>query len=242
MVKKKIGKFELANEGSIFLDEIGEMSLALQSKMLRVIEDKTITRVGGLETITVDLRIISATNRNLWQEVSKGQFREDLFYRINVIFLQLPPLHERREDIPLLVDFFIKHFMQTENLVVDSVDEDVVKLLISYSWPGNVRQLENIIHHSMIMTENNRITVNDIPENIFTSSTKTVSSSNDSISSKGYIKKDNVVITDLDLDEMEKSQIIKALERSRWKVSRAADLLGIHRNTLSQKMKKYQLK
>lgn len=241
-VKKKIGKFELANEGSIFLDEIGEMSLALQSKMLRVIEDKTISRVGGLETITVDLRIISATNRNLWQEVSKGHFREDLFYRINVIFLQLPPLQERREDIPLLVDFFVKRFMQTENLVVDSVDEDVVKLLISYSWPGNVRQLENIIHHSMIMTENQRITVNDIPENIFTSSTKTASSSNDSISSKGYIKKDNVVITDLDLDEMEKSQIIKALERSRWKVSRAAELLGIHRNTLSQKMKKYQLK
>ncbi len=239
-VKKKIGKFELANEGSIFLDEIGEMSLNLQSKILRVIEDKTISRVGGLETFTVDLRIISATNRNLWQEVSKNRFREDLYYRINVIFLQLPPLRERREDIPLLVDFFVRRFMDIENLTVDSIDEDVLKLLVSYNWPGNVRQLENIIHHAMIMTESNKITINDIPENIFTSTSKTTST--DSISSKGYIKKDNVIITDLDLDEMEKSQIIKALERSRWKVSKAAELLGIHRNTLSQKMKKYQLK
>ncbi len=237
--KRKIGKFEHANTGTIFLDEIGEMSLSLQAKMLRVIEDKSIAHVGGLDPITIDVRIISATNLDLWQEVSRSRFREDLYYRLNVIYLHLPPLRDRRDDIPLLIDFFIKRYMSVENIKINSIDEEVVKLLISFNWPGNVRQLENVLHHAMIMTENERLTLDDIPESIFTAS-PAPSENNASLS--GYIKKDNVIITDLDLEEMEKSQILKALEKARWKMSKAAELLGIHRNTLTQKMKKYRLK
>lgn len=235
--RKKIGKFELANKGTIFLDEIGEMSLSLQSKILRVIEDKIISRVGGLEPINIDVRIISATNRDLWQEVQQEKFREDLYYRLNVIFLHLPPLRERREDIPLLIDNFIRRFKLSEGIEIDRIDEEVVKLLITSNWPGNVRQLENVIHHAMIMTDDTSIKLTDIPENVFTN---TAQESNSEID--GFIKKDNVIITDFDLEEMEKSQIIKALEKSHWKVTKAAELLGIHRNTLSQKMKKYSLK
>lgn len=235
--KRKLGKFEQAHKGTIFLDEIGEMSLSLQAKILRVIEDKIITRVGGLEPVFIDVRIISATNRDLWQEVRKQKFREDLYYRINVIFLHLPPLRERRDDVPLLIDYFIKRYIKQENIKISAIDKEVVKLLISANWPGNVRQLENVIHHSMIMTDDDKISMNNIPENIF-SNNQTDNSNIDG----GYIKKDNVVITELDLEEMEKSQILKALEQAHWKKTKASELLGIHRNTLTQKMKKYNLK
>lgn len=237
---KKIGKFELANMGTIFLDEIAEMSLPLQSKMLRVIEDKTISRVGGLENIPINVRIISATNRDLWQFVKKSQFREDLYYRLNVIYLHLPPLRERREDIPLLIDYFIRHYMRVENVQVSSIDEDVVKLLLSFNWMGNVRQLENIIHHTIIMTYDDRISMDDLPENI--SSFLSGTGGGEGNIDNGFIKKENVIITSLDLEEMEKTQIMKALEKAHWKVSEAAKILGIHRNTLTQKIKKHNIK
>jgi len=234
--KRKIGKFELANSGTIFLDEISEMSLSLQSKMLRVIEDKTITRVGGLENIPVNVRILSATNRDLWQHVNKKQFREDLYYRLNVIYFHLPPLRERREDIPLLIDYFIKIYMKTENVKIDSIDEDVVRLLISLSWSGNVRQLENVIHHAIIMTYDNKISLKDIPQNIYSSIPSGIIHSTD-----GYVKKNDIIITDIDLNEMEKAQILKALEQARWRISEAAKILGVHRNTLRMKMKRHNL-
>jgi transcriptional regulator with PAS, ATPase and Fis domain len=235
---RKIGKFELANNGTIFLDEISEMSLPLQSKLLRVIEDKTISRVGGLENIPINVRIVSATNRDLWQYVKKGQFREDLYYRLNVIYLHLPPLRDRREDVPILIDHFIRNYMQIENVKVNSIDEDVVKLLLSFNWFGNVRQLENIIHHTIIMTYDDKITMEDMPENI----SSFTSVSNDQQIEDGFIKKEDVIITSLDLEEMEKSQIIKALEKAHWKISEAARILGIHRNTLTQKIKKHNIK
>ncbi len=235
--KRKIGKFELANTGTIFLDEISEMSLSLQSKMLRVIEDKTITRVGGLENIPINVRILSATNRDLWQHVSRKQFREDLYYRLNVIYFHIPPLRERREDIPLLIDYFIKAYMKNESVKISSIDEEVIRLLISLTWSGNVRQLENVIHHAIIMTYDDRISLEDIPENIYSSIPAGAIHSVD-----GYVKKDNVIITDIDLNEMEKTQILKALEQSRWRISEAAEILGIHRNTLRQKIKKHNLK
>ncbi len=235
--KRKIGKFELANNGTIFLDEISEMTLSMQSKMLRVIEDKTITRVGGLENIPINVRILSATNRDLWQHVNRKQFREDLYYRLNVIYFRLPPLRERREDIPLLIDYFMKLYMKNENILIRSVDEEVIRLLISLSWSGNVRQLENVIHHSIIMTYDDRISLEDIPENIYSSIPP---GAIHSIS--GFVKKDDVIITDIDLNEMEKTQILKALEQSRWKITEASEILGIHRNTLRQKIKKHNLK
>ncbi len=235
--KRKIGKFELANNGTIFLDEISEMSLSLQSKMLRVIEDKTITRVGGLENIPINVRILSATNRDLWQHVSKKQFREDLYYRLNVIYFKIPPLRERREDIPLLIDYFIKLYMKSENVLIRTVDEEVIRLLISLTWSGNVRQLENVIHHAIIMTYDDRISLEDIPENIYSSIPAGVIHS-----ASGFVKKDDVIITDIDLNEMEKTQILKALEQSRWRISEASEILGIHRNTLRQKIKKHNLR
>lgn len=235
--KRKIGKFELANTGTIFLDEISEMSLGLQSKLLRVIENKTINRVGGLETIPINVRILSATNRDLWQHVSKQQFRDDLYYRLNVIYLHLPSLRERREDIPLLINHFLKYYSKVERVEIESVDEEVIKLLLSLSWSGNIRQLENAIHHAIIMTTDKKISVSDIPENVFSSANQ---GGHGSITD--YIKKDNVIITNIDLNEMEKSQIVKALEQSHWKISGAAEILGIHRNTLSQKMKRHGIK
>lgn len=235
--KRKLGKFELANNGTIFLDEISEMSLSLQSKMLRVIEDKTISRVGGLESLPVDVRIVSATNRDLWQHVTKQQFREDLYYRLNVIYLRLPPLRERREDIPLLINHFIKNYIEKERVRIDSIDEEVVRLLLSLNWSGNVRQLENVIHHAIIMTYDTRISVEDIPENIFSSIPP-----QGGLQSTGYIKKDNVIITNSDLNEMEKVQIVNALEQAHWKISEAAGILGIHRNTLTQKMKRLNIR
>ncbi len=235
--KRKFGKFELANTGTLFLDEISEMSLSLQSKLLRVIENKTINRVGGLETIPINVRIISATNRDLWQHVNKQQFRDDLYYRLNVIYLHLPALRERREDIPLLINHFLKMYAKIERVDIQNIDEEVVKLLISLSWTGNIRQLENAIHHSVIMTTDQRISIEDVPENVF-SSVGTAGH----VSITDYIKKDNVIITNIDLNEMEKSQIVKALEQSHWKISGAAEILGIHRNTLSQKMRKHNIK
>ncbi len=234
--KRKIGKFELANTGTIFLDEISEMSLSLQSKMLRVIEDKVITRVGGLENIPIDVRIVSATNRDLWQHTTKGRFREDLYYRLNVIYLHLPALRERKEDIPLLIDHFIKAYKKVENTQIDSMDENAVKILLSFGWSGNVRQLENAIHHAIIMTYDRKISIDDIPENIISSLSGVVTSA-----IMDYAKKDHVVITNLDLNEMEKSQIVNALDQSRWNISEAAKILGIHRNTLSQKMKRLSI-
>lgn len=234
--KRKIGKFELANDGSIFLDEIGEISLNLQSKLLRVIENKTISRVGGLEIIPVDVRIISATNRNLWEEVRLSKFREDLYYRLNVVYLKLPSLKERMEDIPVLTKYFIKLYSKKENNPIEYIDKEVLDFFLSLDWNGNVRQLENVIHHAIIMSENGRITLKDLPENMFTISLK-----GSILENERFVKKDDLVITENELKEIEKAQIIAALEKSRWRISEAAAMLGIHRNTLRQKMIKFNI-
>jgi transcriptional regulator with PAS, ATPase and Fis domain len=234
--KRKIGKFELANNGTIFLDEIGEISLNLQAKLLRVIENKTISRVGGLESIPVDVRIISATNRNLWNEVRKGKFREDLYYRLNVVYLRLPPLRERKEDILLLTRHFIDIYSSKEEKVIEEIGDDVLDLFYSIEWNGNVRQLENVIHHAIIMSEDKKILLRDLPENVF----YMISKSN-ILESEGYIRKDTLVITETKIEEIEKAQIISALEKAHWKISEAARLLGVHRNTLRQKMKRFNI-
>lgn len=234
--KRKIGKFELANQGTIFLDEISEMSLALQAKMLRVIEDKTISRVGGLETIPVDVRIVAATNRKLWQYVKEGKFREDLYYRLNVVSLSLPPLRQRKEDIPLLMNHFLHMYQKIEGITIRQIDPQVVKAFLQYEWSGNVRQLENAIHHAIIMTTDDVISLEDVPAHILEKEVV------QEPTHRAVVQKDDVVITSLDLNEMEKQQIIKALDSAHWRISRAAELLGIHRNTLTQKMKRLGIK
>ncbi|MGC8765917.1 MAG: sigma-54 interaction domain-containing protein [Brevinematia bacterium] len=234
--RRKIGKFELANDGTIFLDEIGEISLNLQSKLLRVIENKTISRVGGLDIIPVDVRVISATNRNLWEEVKRNKFREDLYYRLNVVFLKLPSLKERMEDIPLLTKYFIDLYSNKENKRIESIDREVLNLFFSIEWKGNVRHLENIIHHAIIMSEDGRISLKDLPENIFH-----ITGRGSILENEKFVKKDDLVITESEIREIEKAQIIVALEKTHWKISEAAALLGIHRNTLRQKMSKFKI-
>ncbi len=234
--KRKIGKFELANDGTIFLDEIGEISLNLQSKLLRVIENKTISRVGGLEIIPVDVRIISATNRNLWEEVKRNEFREDLYYRLNVVFLKIPSLKERMEDIPLLTKYFIDLYSRKENNRIENIDKEVLDLFFSIEWKGNVRQLENILHHAIIMSEDKRISLKDLPENIFQ-----VTGRGSILENERFVKKDNLVITESEIRAIERAQILAALEKAHWKISEAASLLGIHRNTLRQKMAKFKI-
>ena len=161
--KGRLGKFELASGGTLFLDEIGEMPLEVQAKLLRVLQEKTIVRVGGDRTIPIDCRIIAATNRDLRQAVSEQRFRRDLLYRLNVLTIEVPPLRERRGDIPLFIERFIAHFAERSNKVVDSVAPQVLKRLTNYRWPGNVRELENIIEHGVALTNKRQIQWEDLP-------------------------------------------------------------------------------
>jgi len=162
-LKKKRGMFELADRGTLFLDEIGEITQKTQVKLLRFLEAKKIQRVGGTENIDVDVRIIAASNRDLQQEIKAGNFREDLFYRLNVISIAIPPLRERKDDIPLLIDHFINSYNRVFNKNVSGCDDDAMEILMSYSWPGNVRELRNIVERAMLLSDGNVIRPSDIP-------------------------------------------------------------------------------
>ena len=232
-VAMKKGRFELADGGTLFLDEIGELSAGLQVKLLRVLQEKIFERVGGERNISVDIRVIAATNKNLKEEMLNNRFREDLFYRLNVVHLALPPLKDRREDIRLLVDHFIKKYApeRQSEIPVKGVDQEVDRLFDDYSWPGNVRELENLIERVMILSPGETIKVSDLP--------------------KGF--KDNVYNT-LHLDGIpanaklyetlamtEKALIVRALKMANNVQSHAAAILGIGKSGLNQKLKKYNL-
>ncbi len=160
--KSHPGKFEQANHGTLLLDEISEMPLELQAKLLRVIQEKTIDRIGGTSSIKVDVRIICTTNRNIEQEVKKGNFREDLYYRINVFPIKIPPLRERKEEIPELANFFLKKYSNKFNKNINEITENAIDLLLNYPWPGNIRELQNVIERAVILAEENKITPNEI--------------------------------------------------------------------------------
>ncbi|MCD6521189.1 sigma 54-interacting transcriptional regulator [Candidatus Calescamantes bacterium] len=215
---RKLGKFELAEGGTVFLDEVAELSPALQAKVLRVIEDKEFERVGGTETIKVDVRIISATNQNLKELVEKGRFREDLYYRLKVMVIHLPPLRERREDIPLLVNFFIEKFNQKFGKNIKKVSPQVMDLLLDYEWPGNVRELENAIEHAFIHCKGEIIHREHLPEEL--------------------TRKKPLPIGEL--RKMEEEIIRKTLAETGGNKSKAAKLLGISRTTLWRKIKKME--
>ena len=192
----KLGKFELAHKGTIFLDEIGDMSLHLQAKLLRVLQERELDKIGGKSNISIDVRIISATNKDLEDMVSKGIFREDLYYRLNVIPIHLPSLKERREDIPLLIDYTIKEYSNKLGKNVDHVDKDVLKVMMEYRWPGNIRELQNIIEYSINMSSSSVITLDAIPQKI-------------KCTSINEVREDNREIRTL--EDLEKQEIIKAL-------------------------------
>ena len=231
--RNKKGLFEVANGGTIFLDEIGNLPLEMQSKLLRVLQEKEFRQVGGVENIKVDVRIVAATNINLREAVKKGDFREDLYYRLSVITLSLPPLRERKEDIPLLAEHFISQFCAENTSEFCSLNQDALRALIEYDWPGNVRELENVMERSVILAPEDRIIRKELfpPESLGTY-TKT---------SLFDLEKDGVSLKDL-VSEFEKNLIVTALEKTNWNQKKAAGLLRMKATTLNEKVKRMNLK
>jgi len=219
---RKLGKFEAASGGTIFLDEIADMSLPMQAKILRVVQEQSFERIGGTKSVKVDIRLISATNKDLEKAIAKGLFREDLYHRLNVVTIYLPPLHERKEDIPLLANYFLKRNNRVNGRKIKSISAEALDLLMDYEWPGNVRELENVIERALVLTNNNVI----LPDDIFLRSWKRTLDS-EIISSPRSIS----------LLEGEKTLIQKALKSTHWNQTKAAKLLRIHRNTLRRKIK-----
>ena len=230
------GRFEMANGGSVFLDEIGDMSCHLQVKLLRVLQEKEFEPVGSNKTLRVDVRIITATNKNLEKAVAESRFREDLFYRLNVLPVHVPPLRQRRSDIPLLVEHFIKKFNRLNQKKIEGVSVNAMNLLYWYAWPGNVRQLENFVERLVFLKDGGIIDVQDIPSQY--QATPECS---------GPVP---AVVSDLSrgidlnsvINQYESSLILKALEKTGWNRNQAALLLNINRTTLVEKMKKKGLK
>ena len=223
------GRFELADRGTIFLDEIGDLPVTLQPKILRVLQEKEFERVGGEKTIKVDVRLIAATSRNLENFVAEGKFREDLYYRLNVVPLYLPPLRERREDIGLLSDYFLKKYNQENNKSL-KISAEVLQVFSEYEWPGNVRELENTIERLVVMSKGNIIGKADLPLNIREQSIKTKYS---------LQTKDNLPST---VEVIEKARILDALNKTGWVQARAARLLGITPRQIGYKIMRYGLK
>ena len=232
-VATKKGRFELADGGTLFLDEIGELSQNLQVKLLRVLQEKVFERVGGVRTISVDIRIIVATNKDLQQEMLNGRFREDLYYRLNVVHLVLPPLKERQEDIRLLVNHFIKKYASERQSAapVIGVDQEVDRLFYDYHWPGNIRELENVIERVMILCPDSIIRVSDLPKGFKDNVYNTLHLEGIPADAKLY---DTLAM-------IEKALIERALKMSNNVQSHAAAMLGIGKSGLNQKIKKYNL-
>ena len=220
---KRKGKFEMADRGTIFLDEIGSISLKMQIELLRIIETKQFNRVGGNELIKSDFRVITATNEPLEELVKAGKFREDLYYRLNVFTIVIPPLRERRDDIPLLVNFFINKFSTAMNKKIKSVSKEAMDFLINHNWPGNVRELENAIERAMVVGKTNSIIVEDLPFH--------VSSNNFEFNNE-----------EKSLSSMERKYIFNILNENSWNISKAAQILEIDRVTLYNKISKYNLR
>ncbi|RCK77570.1 MAG: Response regulator of zinc sigma-54-dependent two-component system [Ignavibacteriae bacterium] len=219
---RRKGKFEMADGGTIFFDEIGNVSEKLQVDLLRVLETKQFTRLGGEQLINVDVRIICATNRDLEQAVKEGKFREDLYYRLNVFTIFLPPLRERKSDIPILVEHFIKKYSQVMSKPIMKIDPDALDVLMRYDWPGNVRELANAIERAMVIGKPPAIKKEDLPFQLLSNGVdKPLSDS---------------------LEEIERAHILKILNQCDWNITRSAEILGIDRATLYNKINKYKLR
>ena len=231
--EKKIGSFEQAHEGTLFLDEIGELPLDAQVKLLRVLEEQTIIRIGGQKPIPVDVRIITATNKNLEKEVNDGNFRLDLWYRLNIFTITVPPLIERTDDIPLLVEHFIRKYNKQIGLNIDSISESVMTLLKNYSWPGNVRDLENALQSAMISSQNNMIHIEDLPLRIRSVPDSAQEMDIEAIGFENYIRKINT--------QIEKDLLISYLNKYENNRTATAKALKISRKTLFNKIKMYDI-
>jgi DNA-binding NtrC family response regulator len=220
-IRRKIGRFELAHGGSIFLDEIGEVSPPTQILLLRVLQDHRFERVGGEDTLEIDVRIIAATNKNLMEEMKKGTFREDLYYRLNVIPIFVPPLRERRDDIMVLASHFLQKYSQERGKELTSFSPEVIETFLAHSWPGNVRELENVIDHAIIVAKKDKILMKDLPQYL--------------------VLEPPTARKPVTLEDHERNLILKALEEANWNKHQAAKRLNITRSTLYGKIKRYSL-
>jgi DNA-binding NtrC family response regulator len=226
-MEQRKGRFELADSGSLFLDEIGEIDSATQVKILRVLEERSFERVGGGQSVEVDVRLIAATNKNLKEMVSEGTFREDLFFRLNVVQLQLPPLRERTGDIPLLVGHFVKELSEENNKAIAGVTQDAMQALSAYAWPGNVRELRNLVERMVVLCRGDRLTLRDVPADI---------KNRDGASGAA------VLTANISMEDAEKQLIVSALKRNNNNRTKAAEDLGISRRTLHRKLNEYGLR
>lgn len=246
-VTRRLGRFEKAHTGTLFLDEVGEIDPGIQTKLLRVLQESEFERVGGTTPITVDTRIIAATNRDLRDAIQKGQFREDFFYRLNVFSLNVQPLKDRREDIPPLTEHFLAKFSRETGKHVAEIEDDVMELLMSYAWPGNVRELENVLERAVVLCEGGIITRDEVPQDLFYSATPkpayTIPASNQSPAAPQSTPFTAGAGDPLStqLDQIESETIYRTLEKFRWNKTKAAKHLGLKRTTLQYKIKKYGL-
>ena len=217
----KKGRLELAHAGTIFLDEVGEISMRMQIDLLRVLEDRVFYRVGGTQPLEVDFRVIAATNRNLEEAIKEGRFREDLFYRLNVVSITMPSLSQRKEDIPLLAEHFLQRFIQETNKPIDKIGREAMDEMMLYDWPGNVRELENAMERAVVVGKSREILPEDLP---ILCHEPLHSPRNNS------------------LKEVEKTHILQILTDYDWNIARSAKVLGIDRSTLYSKIKRYEIK
>lgn len=229
---RHIGRFEKADTGTLFLDEVGEIDPAIQTKLLRVLQESQFERVGGAQTLNVDVRIVAATNRDLKEAITQGKFREDFYYRLNVFSLQVAPLRERRDDIPALVEHFLRKFSLELGKEVLEIDDEVLVAFLHYPWPGNVRELENVVERAVVLAEGDRITREELPPELL-----------QTLDTPQLLDAPRDVDGSLieRTDRLECDLIKGALERFRWNKTKAADHLGLKRTTLQYKIKKYGL-
>lgn len=223
--KQRIGRLEQANYGTVLLEEISNLTLSTQAKLLKLLQDREIQRMGGTQTIKLDLRIISSTNRNLQDEIRAGRFREDLYYRLNVVPIEIPPLRQRKEDIPVLAEYFLKYFNKELNKKVSDFEPYAIKMMTDYRWPGNVRELRNAVERGVLRTKREKISLKDM-----------------ALPFTGAYDTTSIPMEELYLSEVEKNTIIKALDAADWVQKDAARLLGISKRALNYKIENFQIK
>lgn len=228
-IADKVGKFEAANQGSVLLDEVSELKTGLQARLLRVIQEREVDKIGETKPVKVDVRMIAATNRHLATMVEDGSFREDLYYRLCVVTLQIPPLRDRREDIPLLVDHFLRRCSERYRLALRRMQPQALEILVKYNWPGNVRELENVIESAVVLSKSEELAPEHLPESIRRQESRVA---------RIYL---DIPEEGISLEEVEKELLLKALEKAAWNQSRAARYLDISRKTLIYRMEKYGL-
>ncbi|WP_305042584.1 sigma-54-dependent transcriptional regulator [Geoalkalibacter sp.] len=225
------GKFDLAHEGTLFLDEIGDMSLKTQAKVLRILQERKFERVGGSRTIEVDVRVIAATNKNLEEEIEKSNFREDLYYRLNVLPFHVPPLRERKDDIAALAKHFLEYFSRQESRDIKTLSPDALSALKNYPWPGNVRELKNLIERLVIMTPGNEITLANLPAHLVNRQDGSSASQRRALIDASNFREAK--------EEFEKEFILQKLEENDWNISRTAEIIDLERSNLHRKIKSY---